>query len=434
MNTVQTGSDTPPVTYRQLLRRPYLSGLLFSAVLVRLAAGMVPFGIVAALTEAGHTGLAGLGFASFLIMAAATGPWRGRLVDRAGALRVLPALTGVFVTLNALAALAVPHAALLAIGCVALGAALAPPAAPLLRSTWTAIGSSGAEVRALHSLDSVLEEGTFVLTPLLTSAIWVVIGSRWALLAGAAATGAGITLLLIMARRAGPTVWDQFARSTVEPDATPATEQPLLKPTPDARPEQHPTIKPAPVVRTRSGLALLAPMAGLGVSMGALATVAPAWARQHGSAPFSGILLAAISLAGMLAGLVYGRTHLRVTRRHQYSLAGLLVAGGVVIVAISPWPTLAVTGTILVGIGMTPMFIVAYLLVGDIVPRDQHTEANSALGSAYNFGSGGAAAVAGFITAHTVANTALWTAAATTAAAALIPLLLKSNDSLSRTP
>jgi MFS family permease len=399
-------------TYRALLRRPGIVGLLTSAMIGRLASGMVPFGAVAAFTDQGRPALAGFAFAIFLIGVALTGPWRGRLVDRRGAGAVLPGLSVAFTVLVIIAAATLGRLPVMALAALGLAACLAPPNSAVLRSVWTATARTDDENRALHSLDSVLEEVVFVISPLLTSAIWVTAGSRWALVVGAVAALAGTGLLVTVARTAGNHVWDVFQGHGSPPDQQPG-----------ATSSNRPRGNRAGIVRSRGGLALLLPMAGLGVALGATAVALPSWAKAHDSAAFSGVLLAVISAAGVLTGLFYGVRRVPGSRWQQYSGAVLVTALGVAVIALAHAPALAVLGTILVGAGMTPMFVVAYLLVGDAVPQAQRTEANAALGSAYNLGSGAAAAAVGTMMVATSVPTALIAAAALTALTALAAIL-----------
>jgi MFS family permease len=205
-------------------------GLLAAAMIGRLASGMVPFGAVAVFTTRGQPGYAGVAFAVFLVFAGVSGPWRGRLVDSHGAGRVLPILAALFAALVCAAALtaAVP---VLSLAALAGSAILVPPSGATLRTVWTAIATAPDENRALHSLDSVLEEVTFVISPLLTSLFWAALSPVWALIAGAATAVAGVALLLLAAVHAGEHVWHVFSppaagSDSSSPDTTTLTGAP----------------------------------------------------------------------------------------------------------------------------------------------------------------------------------------------------------------
>jgi MFS family permease len=379
MTTPQTRA-----TYSGILRRRGLAGLLGAAMIGRLTSGMVPFGAVALYSDQQRYTAAGLAFATFLIAGALTGPWRGRLVDRHSAVRVLPALTIPFVGLVTVAALtsSLPWA-IISIAGFGLAAALSPPGGAVLRTVWTAISLTEDEKKALHSLDSVLEELTFVISPLVVSAIWVTASPRLATTIGGMTAAVSITLLILFAKVAGTGVWQAFTH------LAPTAADPVVG---DGVPKARRSL-----VRERNGIALLAPMAGLGLALGVVGVLMPAWAAQHYRPELSGVLLSVISAGGTLSGLVYGKVSLKPSRWVQYAAAGTLVAAGVITLAATQLLAVGLLATLIIGIGMTPMFIIGYLLVGDAVPRARLTETNSALRSAYNIGSGGGAASIGLL-------------------------------------
>src|SRR5262249_35257961 len=117
------------------------------------------------------------------------GPYKGRMVDRIGAARLLIPMVIPFAAAASGAAL-LAHSDIVLLFPPALvlttaAAVLAPPNSAVLRSTWTAIADNDAQNTRLHSLDSVVEEATFVVAPLLTSGIWLIIGPQWAVVIGA---------------------------------------------------------------------------------------------------------------------------------------------------------------------------------------------------------------------------------------------------------
>jgi len=59
-----------------------------------------------------------------------------------------------------------------------------------------------------------------------------------------------------------------------------------------------------------------------------------------------------------------------------------------VLFALSTTIALSVIASLLMGLGMTPMFINAYVLVSDVAEERDHTELNAALGSSFNLGDG----------------------------------------------
>lgn len=391
-----TSSNTG-ATYGGILRRRGLAGILGAAMIGRLTAGVVPFGAVALFSDSERYTEAGFAFATFLIVGALTGPWRGRLVDQYSAARVLPALTVPFVGLVVVAALtsSLPWA-VVSIAGFGLAAALTPPGGAVLRTVWTVISRTDDEKKALHSLDSVLEELTFVLSPLLVAAVWFTVGPRVAVIIGGMSAVVGISLLMMFAKVAGSWVWEAFTQTNPSVAERGSSG--------DRRTRS--------LVRERNGVALLAPMVGLGLALGVVGVLMPAWAGQDHRPELSGVLLAVISAGGTISGLIYGKVTAKPSRWIQYAAAGVLVAGGVVALAATERLVVGLLAALVIGVGMTPMFIVAYLLVGDAVSRARLTEANSALRSAYNLGSGGGAASIGLLVTLTSISLSLLATAA----------------------
>lgn len=146
-----------------------MPALLAAAALARLAGGMVPFGAVALFSQRHDFGAAGAALAASLIATSLTAPQRGRLVDRFSPRTVLPLMALGFAAAVCLAALAAGgHAPIaLPVTLLALASALAPPTTAVLRTIWSVIATDDREASAFHALDSVLEEITFTVSPLL---------------------------------------------------------------------------------------------------------------------------------------------------------------------------------------------------------------------------------------------------------------------------
>ena len=405
--------NAPSPSYVALLRQPGVAAMLATGIITRLASGVVPFGAVAIFTAQHRIALAGIAFAAFLIVTALSGPWRGRLADRKGPRVVLPVLAVVFAALVTSAALASrSRLPLLAVVTLTAAAALAPPTGPVLRTVWTRISISAEQNRALHALDSVLEEATYVVTPLMVSALWVYASPAWALVLGGLSTIIGTVLLLLIAQARGGDVWNVFS-----PGATP-----------DPTESRRPARRRRSIIWSRNGLAILAPMIGLGTAMGVSSVAMPTWAGQHYHPALSGILFSAISAAGVVGGLIFGKLKPRLSAWAQYATLTILVAAGAAILAASATLAAGFAGAALLGLGMTPMFVIAYVLVGAGIPPERLTEANASIGSAYNIGSGTASAITGILITATSAAATLLTAAVAILALGCCALLGQNRD------
>ncbi len=400
------------LTYRALLTDPRITSIIAAVTIGRLAAGMVPFGMIAVFTSQRELGLAGASFTAFLLGAAVSGPYKGAMIDRFGARRLLVPMAFAFTAAAAgAAALAVSgHPQLLPTTLVVIvfAAVVAPPNSAVLRTVWTEIARDSDENTRLHSLDSVIEEGTFVVAPLLTSGIWLVSGAHWAVVAG------GLCALV-------GTVWFQHNINLLGANRVIQGSRPAGK--------RSGTRGPG-VLRlllSRNGIAVLIPMAALGIAMGALSVGFPAWALERFYVEFAGVLMALASIGGIMAGLIYGRLPTRQPLMWQrYFCAVVLLASGVALVAISTNVPMVVLGSLLVGAALTPMYIIAFVLVGTAFPKSRHTTVNASVSSIYNLASGLAAAVFGAVLAMT------WPLTGTLLALAVLAIALGATALLGR--
>ncbi len=366
------------VGYRQAVNGAGAKPLLVLSVVGRFASGLVPFGIVATLTSDGHVALAGIASGVYLYVSALAGPTKGRLVDSNG-LRALIGLATAFMAM-CLAFVVAAGSSLegMCLIVVPLLALTAPPAAPVLRTMWATISADDATRRRLHALDSVLEETTFALSPLLVALVWATAGARFAVLAGgvtAALAVAGFSLL--------------------------ATRRNL-----DLR-------KPRSAGRGRRRISWLAlppatwlillPMLTVGFAMGSVGALSPEWSRSvgMGAGEASGFVLALISAAGVVAGLVHGRVFGEGGDNRQFLVGGILLAIGTFLFAVPGTFLTGIVGAILIGTAMTPMFTLAYVLVPDVVGDAAGTQVNASIGSAFNISAALGASVGGVLAATT---------------------------------
>jgi MFS family permease len=395
-------------SYRTLLGNRRILAVLAAVNIGRLASGMVPFGMIATFTSEHQLGWAGAAFAAFLVGAAVFGPHKGALVDRVGTSRLLVPMAVLFASVVTVAAL-LEQGADTALYPVALvltvaAAGLAPPNSAVLRSVWTEIARNDAENKRMHSLDSVLEETTFVVTPLLTSGIWAVFGAHWAIIVGAFCALAG-------------TLW--FSRIIAGVGAEHVVRGSQAGSTPgSATSEGRQARGIRTVLLSRNGIAILCPMLALGVVMGALSVGYPAWTLRHSHVQLAGILMSLDSMGGIVAGILYGRLpEHRIRPWRRYFTCILILVLGTLLVAASTSLPVVMLGSLVVGASLTPMYVIAFVLVGPVFPKERHTLVNASIGSAYNLGSGCAALAVG-------AALGRWQLSTTLICVALVALVL----------
>ncbi|WP_079049410.1 MFS transporter [Streptomyces torulosus] len=115
----------------------------------------------------------------------------------------------------------------------------------------------------------------------------------------------------------------------------------------------------------------------------------------------SGYSFAAFSLGGVVGGLAYGRKKWAASLRIRYAAATTgLVVGAFSLAALSASP-LTILAAFCVGLPLTPIFVIAYLLVDERIDASRHAEANAWLGSGYNLASAAGAALGGQLLALT---------------------------------
>lgn len=358
--------------YLATLRLPGVPPVLASGTLGRLAYGIVPFSTVVAFSTAHGFFTAGIASAGLMSAIAFLAPLRGRLTDRHGP-RVLPLMAAVHVLLVVTTALMIDTVAWpAAIATITLAGATAPPIGATVRTCWSRLVKDKDQLQQIHALDSIVEEMTFVVAPLVTALALGVIAPRWVLPLGA---------LLLIPATLGIT-W--FAGTSTTPTATAETGD-------------GGTRSRRSVMRLADGQGIVIPILALGAVGGGLGVLLPALAKASGDIATSGYGFAAYSLGGVVAGLIYGRLRWNLPLRRKYSVITACYTLGVALLIPTASTVLTLPAVFLAGAAMTPMFVVGYLLVDERIQPGQLTEANAWLGSGYNIGSAAGAALCGLL-------------------------------------
>jgi hypothetical protein len=131
------------------------------------------------------------------------------------------------------------------------------------------------------------------------------------------------------------------------------------------------------IIRTRDGQGITLPVIVLGLCGGGLTVIIPAASAGYGNVISSGYSFAAFSLGGLVCGLACGRRKWTASLRTRYTAATSgLVAGALLLAALSQSP-LTILAVFCVGLPMTPIFVIAYLLVDERIDPSRHAEANA---------------------------------------------------------
>ncbi|MEU6722008.1 hypothetical protein ABZ897_62150 [Nonomuraea sp. NPDC046802] len=366
-----------------VLRRPAAATLLGYLVVGRLAGAAFPIAFVIVL--AATRGYAQAALLQGVLVAALAGsaPFRARVLDRVGTRRAL--LPQCVISTVATVALAVcagqPHVSGAVIALLTLVVALSTPALDAaVRTSWRRTATSDAEVKALHALDSIIEEAGFLAGPPLAATLMLTLDVQTGIIVIAALMRA-ITLL---------TVLTPVVRRTLLADRPPTASTDPASPTTSIAPAASGPQKPGRTGRcTRLLSHLLGPIAQpqlrrivtpivvMGTSFGFLGIALPALAAGSGAIAASGFITAAISLGGLIGGLAYGGLKLTGSLWRRHAVISLVFGLPVIalLVARSPWSVAAIL--VIAGLAVTPLYINSYLLIDQELPDTVKHEANT---------------------------------------------------------
>ncbi|MEW2082322.1 MFS transporter [Streptomyces sp. NPDC005283] len=355
--------------YGQLLRTPGAWTFLLPGFLARQPFAMLTIGIVLLVQHTtGSYGSAGAVAAFTGVSMALFAPQSGKLADRLGQRAVL--LPGVLVhaaSVSALTALALAQAPLWAlfVAAVPTGASV-PQVGPMVRARWAATLDGSPLMSTAAAFESVTDEFTFVVGPVLVTALCTGVHPAAGLIAEATLS---LTGGLFFAAQSG-------TQPAVRPRATAA--------------EPHASALSVPGVRV-----LAVAFLGIGSVFGGMQVSLTAFAEEIGNPGANGLLYGIFAAGNMLAGTACGAIAWKSGPRQRLVLgyAGLALAASA-LWAVHSVALLAGLG-LLVGLCIAPALISGYTLVESLVPASARTEAFTWLTGAVALGQAAAVTVAG---------------------------------------
>lgn len=360
--------------YREILAIP--GALRFSAagLLARSGGAMMGLGIVLMVSALYDSyGLAGALVAANAVSWAAGTAVLSNLVDRYGQRKVMyPATVVSAATLAVLVVFAVlqwPAWTLFAPAIIS-GATGGSPGA-LVRARWSHATSDANQLHAAFSLESTLDEVTFVVGPVLATALSTGVHPTAGLVAPVLLSLLGAQLF--------------YSQRATEPPVAPRPEPGRRRPEALRR-----FILFTPGVASIVVVNLLIGCVFGGVDVSVVAATT-AW----GDRAISGVVLAVFSAASGLAGLLYGTRHWRspLPARFVTGVAALFVATLGLFLASSVL-ILAAVG-VLIGLSVAPTFINGNTLVGRLVLRERLTEGLAWMGTGIGIGVAIGSSIAG---------------------------------------
>lgn len=356
------------IPYRELFDAPGAKGFALAGLLARIPLPMTGIGIITLLAQLrGSYALAGAVSATFVLTYALLSPQISRLVDRHGQGRVLPAAMALCV-LGLLLLLASSwwqapvwtlFISVVLIGCM-------PSMSAMVRARWTAIYRAQPRLQTAYSLETVLDEVTFIAGPPLSVGLSVMLFPQAGLLLAALLLAIGV-LAFVAQRGSEPRVEHVDAMSAGA----------------------------GSVIRLADVRLLALLMLAMGIIVGTVDIVSVAFAEQVGQPAAASLVLSVYAVGSCLAGLSFGALKL------QTPLPRLLLWGGLATAATTlplllagSIPTLAVA-VFVAGLFFAPTMIVAMSLVERMVPESRLTEGMTWLLAGLNIGVAMGAALSG---------------------------------------
>ncbi|MGW1075756.1 MFS transporter [Streptomyces sp. NPDC002537] len=398
-STVNDHADARP-GYGQLLRTRGAWTFLLPGFLARQPFAMLTIGILLLVEHTtGSYGTAGAVSATAGVAMALFAPQSGKLADRFGQGRVL--LPGVIVhaaAISLLITLALADAPLWALFAAAVPAgASTPQIGPMVRARWAAKLDGSPLMSTAAAFESVTDEFTFVIGPVLATALCTGVHPAAGLVTEAVLTLVG-GLLFASQRRTEP-----------KPSRAGSGGH-----------EKSASALSVPGVRVLA-IAFL----GIGSVFGGMQVSMTAFTKELGEPGLNGLMYGTFAAGNMIAGIICGAVAWKVSPQRR-----LLVAYPLLALATTPlWaahamPLLGGLG-LLVGLCIAPALITGYTLVESLVPATARTEAFTWLTGAVGLGQAAGASIGGRVIDGHSANAGFLIPLAGTTVALVVLLTLR---------
>ncbi|WP_371101744.1 MFS transporter [Streptomyces sp. PU_AKi4] len=371
-STVTTSKDSAATSrpgYGRLLRTRGAWTFLLPGFAARQPFAMLTLSIVLLVQHTtGSYGAAGAVAAVTGVSMALFAPYSGRLADRHGQRAVL--VPGVLVHAAAglaLTALALSDAPLWALFAAAVptGASV-PQIGPMVRARWGVRLKGSPLLTTAAAFESVTDEFTFVVGPLLATALCTAVDPAAGLLTEAALTLVGGLLFAAQKGTQPKTGRDGNARA------------------------EHVSALRVPGVRV-----LIVTFLGIGSVFGGMQVSLAAFTESIGEPGLNGVLYGVFAAGNMLSGIACGAIVWKTApqRRLVIGYTALALTASALWIAHS---ALLLAGLgLLVGMCIAPALITGYTLVENLVPAGARTEAFTWLTGAVALGQAAAVTVAG---------------------------------------
>ena len=382
--------------YRHLFTEPGTGNFVIAGLLARIPLPMAGIGIITLLSQQrGGYALAGAVSATFVLTYALLSPQISRYVDRYGQRRVLPAATAISIT-GLFILMAGSHwnvtDALLFLG--ALLAGFMPSMSAMVRARWTALYRGQPSLQTAYSLETVLDELTFIVGPPLSIGLSVTLFPQAGLLLAALLLFVGVFALVMQRRTEPPLV---AAGSAISGSGS--------------------------VIGMTSVQLLTLLMVAMGVIVGTVDIVSVAFAEQLGRPAAASLVLSAYAAGSCVSGLLYGSLRLKTPLHRLLWLGGLATAATTLPLILVTNLTALAMALLMAGLFFAPTMIVAMSLVESQVSENQLTEGMTWLLAGLNVGVALGAVIAGQVVDNAGARAGSYVALCAGAGVVLMALL-----------
>ena len=293
---------------------------------------------------------AGMVSAAYLCALAIQAPIIGRFVDNNGPKAVMMPLAILHAVALLLLVFAVTQLASLPLMLAAafLAGAVFPPVSMTIRAMYRKSAMPDAQKRSAFAVESVILECSFILGPLVVSLTMLAGSPAFAVLASAVMGALGT---LHFSRSGALTRWGTVERGE--------------------NLERH-WLGPLKVPAVRRAL-LLSFVFAVGIGLNEIAI--PAFAHHSGFPARVGWFYAAMSIPSAIMGIAYGSRHFAWPLNRQIMAAGLWLAAGSTLMAISSQTWTFMLACAFTGLAFGPMITALSLQLGKLSPIEYSTEA-----------------------------------------------------------
>ncbi|MFH4156401.1 MFS transporter [Acinetobacter bereziniae] len=354
--------------YRELFLKPHTTTFTMAGLIARIALPMSSIGIILMISQLYDSyALAGLVSATFVLTYALISPQVSRLVDRYGQRDILPIVT-IICTVGFVILI---YSAWKQTGnwCLFIGAFLAgfmPSISAMVRARWTELYRDHPRLQSAYSLETVLDEVSFIIGPPLSVGLSIILFPQASLIVAILLLIIGV-IILVLQRATEPQLDDL---NTHLPNS-------------------------GSIIQLANIRLLTLLMLSMGVIVGTVDIVSVAFAEAVSQPAAASLVLSAYALGSCISGLWFGALKL------SMPLHRLLLCGGIA-TAIATIPLAWINSIAILtcvvfvaGIFFAPTMIVAMSLVERLIPKHRLTEAMTWLLAGLNIGVALGAASAG---------------------------------------